>query len=193
MSDFLRHVPFDVPEPVRRFLQGDIGPWLRVEEFSDGSAWVIRAELPGVDPERDIDISVSGRTLTIEGRREEESENQGKDNYRSEFRYGEFSRSFQLPAAVSEEEIQASYTGGILEVRVPVAGHEETPRRKVRVNRTDTYRTAADAGGEVDPGTSDAGAGDEAPPRADFFPGDQPQPDSPQQKPPADPSREAST
>jgi HSP20 family protein len=179
MSDFLRHVPFDVPEPVRRFLQGDIGSWLRVEEFRDGSFLVIRAELPGVDPASDIDISVSGHTLTIEGQRQEDPENQGKDNYRSEFRYGEFSRSFQVPSEVNEEEIQASYTSGILEIRVPVAGNEETPRRKVRVNRTDTVRTAPGYGGETTSGNSAARGEDGAPSRVDFQ-GEQPPPDNPQ-------------
>lgn len=163
MSDFLRHVPFDVPEPVRRFLQGETGSWLRVEEFSDGSAMVIRAELPGVDPERDIDISVSGRTLTIEARREEESKNQDKDNYRTEFRYGEVTRSFQMPAGINEADIQASYDSGILEVRVPMSGQESTPRRKVPVNRTDTMRTAAGEGGNADAGTAEAAREDKAP------------------------------
>lgn len=71
MSDFLRHVAFDVPEPVRRFLQGDIGPWLRVEEFSDGSASVIRAELPGVDPEghRHLRLRTHAHHLGSSGRR----------------------------------------------------------------------------------------------------------------------------
>ena len=55
-----------------------------------------------------------------------------------------------MPAGINEADIQASYDSGILEVRVPMSGHESTPRRKVPVNRTDTMRTAAGEGGNVD-------------------------------------------
>ena len=150
MGDFMRNLPFDVPEPVRRFLQGETGAWLRAEEFRDGSEMVVRVEVPGVDPDRDIDISISGRTLTIEARREEESIREDKSDYRTEFHYGALTRSFQLPAGVNEDDIRASYNSGILEVRVPSAGQDSTPRRKVPVHRTD-------ATGRSTPGNGDAG------------------------------------
>lgn len=142
MSDIMRHVPFDVPEPFRRFLHGETGAMLRVEEFQDGPTMVVRAELPGIDPDRDVDITVSGTTLTIEARREERSEYRGKHNYRSEFQYGAFTRSIQLPQGTREADIQASYTDGILEVRIPTPDQDTSPGRKVPVSRT------AAAGGE---------------------------------------------
>ncbi|WP_221176586.1 Hsp20/alpha crystallin family protein [Arthrobacter oryzae] len=155
MSDIIRHMPFDVPEPVRRFLQGDIGSWLRVEEYHDGSTLVIRAEVPGVDPEKDVDITVAGTMLTIEARREEQSEHQDRHNYRSEFRYGAFSRSFQLPSGVKEDDIQASYNSGVLEVRVPSPGQGTTPGRKVPVNRTDSWVATAGGGSATGVGTEE--------------------------------------
>jgi HSP20 family protein len=136
MSDIMRHVPFDVPEPFRRFLHGETGSILRVEEFQDGSTMVVRAELPGIDPERDVDITVSGTTLTIEARREERSEYRGKHNYRSEFQYGAFTRSMQLPLGTSEEDIKASYADGVLEVRIPTPDRESGASRKVPVTRS---------------------------------------------------------
>ncbi|MEZ2389541.1 Hsp20/alpha crystallin family protein [bacterium RCC_150] len=154
MSDIMRHMPFEVPESVRRFLQGDAGSWLRVEEFNDGSAMVIRAEIPGIDPDRDVDITVSGRTLTIEARREEKTEQRDKENYRSEFRYGAFSRSFSLPSGVNEDDIKADYNDGILEVRVPSSGQDTEARRKVRVNRPGTSGTAGSAGTSDTSGTA---------------------------------------
>ncbi|WP_427135104.1 Hsp20/alpha crystallin family protein [Pseudarthrobacter sp. S9] len=176
MSDMMRHMPFDVPEPVRRFLQGDIGSWLRVEEYHDGSTMVVRAEVPGVDPETDVDITVSGNTLTIEARREEESEHKGKHNYRSEFRYGVFTRSFQLPPGVKEDDIQASYNAGVLEVRVPSPGQDSTPGRKIPVNRTDAPGTTAGGGGATGLGTTDTTSEATAP--APAFPSP-PDPDRP--------------
>lgn len=152
MSDIMRHVPFDVPEPFRRFLHGETGAMLRVEEFQDGSTMVVRAELPGIDPDRDVDITVSGTTLTIEARREERSEYRGKHNYRSEFQYGAFTRSIQLPQGTSEEDIKASYTDGVLEVRIPTPEQDASPGRKVPVSRT----AAAAGEGSAGLGTTDA-------------------------------------
>ncbi len=146
MGDFMRNLPFEVPEQLRRFLQGEGGAWLRAEEYRDGSVMVVRVEVPGVDPERDIDITISGRTLTIEARREEESFRETKGDYRTEFHYGALTRSFQLPAGVNEDDIQASYNSGILEVRVPSAGQDSGPRRKVPVHRTDTTASRAPDG-----------------------------------------------
>jgi HSP20 family protein len=136
MSDIMRHVPFEVPEPFRRFLQGESGSMLRVEEYRDGSTMVVRAELPGIDPDNDVDITVSGTTLTIAARREQKSEHRDKYGYRSEFQYGEFSRSIQLPLGTREEDIRASYTDGVLEVRIPTPDQDAAPSRRVPVART---------------------------------------------------------
>jgi HSP20 family molecular chaperone IbpA len=88
----------------------------RVEEAVQDNGYVIRAELPGLDPEKDIEVTVDGRTLTIHAeRRQEDSE-----PYRSEFRYGSVTRSVRLPAKVDAKDVTARYENGILEVSVPV-------------------------------------------------------------------------
>jgi HSP20 family protein len=135
MSDIIRRSASDVPEQFRRLLQGDLGSWLPVEEYQDGDTKVIRAELPGVNPDRDVDITVEGNVLTIEARREERAEQKSHHGYHSEFHYGSFTRSFQLPVGVSEEEIHASYSDGILEIRIPAPGQEQDIRRKIQVGR----------------------------------------------------------
>jgi HSP20 family protein len=135
MSDIIRRAVCDVPAQFRRLLQGELGSWLHVEEYQDGDTQVIRAELPGLDPDRDVDIVVDRNVLTIEARREERAEHKGKHGYRSEFKYGSFTRSFQLPVGVTEEEIRASYRKGILEIRIPTSGHEQDTRRKILVTR----------------------------------------------------------
>jgi Hsp20/alpha crystallin family protein len=70
--------------------------------------------LPGVDPEKDIDVTVSKGVLTISAHRQEKTE--GK--HRSEFRYGAFARSVTLPESADEDHIQALYDRGVLEVTV---------------------------------------------------------------------------
>jgi HSP20 family protein len=138
MADLNKWAPSDVLEPIRRFLEGDLTmPSMRVEQFMDGNALVVRAELPGIDPEKDVDVSVADGMLHIKAEREEKSEHKGKSGYRSEFRYGSLSRSVSLPPGAREEDVTASYKDGVLEVRAPAA--EQAPAagtRKIQINRS---------------------------------------------------------
>jgi HSP20 family protein len=102
---------------------------LRIEEFHDGDAVVIRSEMPGIDPDKDIEIDVRDHVLEITAERREKKSTEGKGTRRSEFRYGSFFRSVPLPYGAKEADVQASYKDGVLEVRVPCAPTlEETPR-----------------------------------------------------------------
>ena len=102
---------------MRRFFdEGD----LRVEEFVDNDKLVVRAELPGIDPDRDIDIDIRDHTLRIRAERRAQERKQEGGYYRSEFRYGTFSRMIPLAVATTEQDVKASYHDGILEVRVPI-------------------------------------------------------------------------
>lgn len=92
----------------------------RVEEFTEDDTRVIRAELPGVDPDEDIDITVEGDVLRIRAERKEETKSEEKGQYRSEFRYGSFARTVPLPPGASVDDVKASYEDGVLEVRVPL-------------------------------------------------------------------------
>ncbi|HUI04407.1 MAG TPA: Hsp20/alpha crystallin family protein [Acidimicrobiales bacterium] len=92
---------------------------IRVEEVMEGDTLVIRAELPGVDPDKDVDISVENGVLTLHAERRDETVD--KDRRRSEFRYGSFSRSLTLPVGATEDDVKATFADGILEVRVPVS------------------------------------------------------------------------
>jgi HSP20 family protein len=130
------HPLFDFPDVWRRFAEGDLGSgWLRVEEVRDGNDIVVRSELPGIDPERDVELTVEDGVLHIEARREERSESKDKNVYRSEFRYGSFSRNVALPAGVKEDDIKASYKDGILEVRIPVGDEVKSAATKIPVTR----------------------------------------------------------
>jgi len=126
----------DWPELFRRFfdVEPDAG-WLRVEEFRDGDSLVVRAELPGLDPDHDVELSVTDGVLHIGAHREEKSERKEKDSYRSEFRYGSFSRSIPLPAGVDETEVKASYKDGVLEVRLPAPSEAKSATTKIPVSR----------------------------------------------------------
>lgn len=153
MSNLLRWSGSDIADPVRRLLEGDSGSWPRVEEYRDGGSMVVKAEVPGIDPGKDVDITLAGDELRILVRHEEKSEHKDKTGYRSEFRYGTFSRTVPLPTAVDEKDIKASYTDGILEVRIPVPEQAEKPSRKIPISRGASSAagtgTSAEAGGNA--------------------------------------------
>ena len=88
----------------------------RVEELMHEGHYLIRAELPGLDPDKDIEVTLEGRTLTIYAERWQ----QDGEPQRTEFRYGPLTRSVRLPARVGAPDITARYRNGILEVSVPV-------------------------------------------------------------------------
>jgi HSP20 family protein len=93
---------------------------MRVENFTDGNEAVVRVEMPGIDPDKDVEINVSDHSLRVHAERREESKTEDKDRYHSEFRYGSFTRVVPMPAGATEEDVKATYKDGILEVRVPI-------------------------------------------------------------------------
>ncbi|NKX53908.1 Hsp20/alpha crystallin family protein [Arthrobacter mobilis] len=136
MGGMIRRDRFDLPEPFRRFIEGEWEtPWPRIEEFRDGSTMVVRAELPGVDPDNDIELSVREGMLQLKAERREDSEEKTRDGYRSEFKYGSFSRDISLPPGCRQEDVTASYRDGVLEVRIPVPQEPPPGAGKVRINR----------------------------------------------------------
>lgn len=92
-----------------------------IEEFVDGNTLIVRAEIPGIDPDRDVEINVSDNMLHIRAERQQATEVVEEQGLaRQEFEYGSFSRAVALPAGTKEDDIEARYRDGILEVRVPV-------------------------------------------------------------------------
>jgi len=77
---------------------------------------ILKMELPGLDPEKDLDIKVEGDTLVVSGRRDKEREVKDETFQLRERRHGSFYRSFPLPEGVSSEAISATYDKGILEL-----------------------------------------------------------------------------
>lgn len=93
---------------------------IKVEESVEGGMLVVKAEIPGVDPDKDIELTVSDDALTIRAERRQEEKVEEKDRYRSEFRYGSFTRVVPLPAGATAEDVDAAYADGILTVKVPL-------------------------------------------------------------------------
>lgn len=101
---------------------------IKVEDDIKEGRYELRAEIPGVDPAKDVDVAVRHGVLTISAERSEKKESNG----RSEFAYGSFTRSVTLPKGADEDGITASYDKGILTVSVPLA-ESEAPAKHVAV------------------------------------------------------------
>lgn len=97
---------------------------MRLEDEMKSGRYEVRAEIPGVDPAKDIDITVRDGQLTIKAERSEKKEFEG----RSEFSYGSFVRTVSLPAGADEDDVKATYDKGILTVSTAV--REAKPAEK---------------------------------------------------------------
>lgn len=97
---------------------------LRIEDRLDEDRYVLRAEIPGIDPEKDVAITVTEGVLTIKAERKEEVTEKG----RSEFHYGSFMRQVTLPQNAREDDLSATYKDGILEVAVPLEKTVKEPK-----------------------------------------------------------------
>jgi HSP20 family protein len=107
---------------------GQSSTWLpAVDVWETEKELVLSFDLPGI-AEDEIAVELEDNVLTVSGRRERTSEHSSDRFYRFERRFGTFSRSVTLPAGVNEEDIEADYTNGVLEIRVPKP-EEQKPRR----------------------------------------------------------------
>jgi HSP20 family protein len=107
---------------------------LKVEEFVDKDQYVIKAEMPGIDPDKDVDVHVRGHSLEVRAERRQETKTEEDNRYRSEFRYGSFFRRVPLPPDANEHDVTATYKDGILEVRMPVE-KKQAEATKIAVER----------------------------------------------------------
>ncbi|MCE5291486.1 MAG: Hsp20/alpha crystallin family protein [Nocardiaceae bacterium] len=120
-------------------LFSDFPAWPRIEvaganaikvedEVTDGH-YILRAEMPGMDPAKDIDVSISGHLLTIKAERSEHTESKG----RSEFTYGSFQRTISLPEGADENSVKATYEKGILTVDLTLPEENAVEAKHVEV------------------------------------------------------------
>jgi HSP20 family protein len=101
---------------------------------------LITAELPGVD-EKDVDVTVSGDVLTIRAEKKVEHEEKGDEGRYVEHRSGVVSRSIRLPFEVKDEEMDATFDGGVLTVRVHKLPLAQKILRRIEVKRTRKERS----------------------------------------------------
>ena len=114
---------FEWFEPSYAMLHPFAGPSIRTEDYLDNGRFVVRAEVPGINPDKDAEVTVAKGILTIHAERHEEHD----IARHSEFRYGSFTRHVALPATADESDITASYDQGIIEVSIGLKAKDGEP------------------------------------------------------------------
>jgi len=103
----------------RRGLQPLEEAWLPAVDVSESEDKItVKAEIPGLEA-KDIDISMSGDTLTIKGEKKTETEEKEENYHLVERSYGSFRRAMKIPATVDADKVEATYKNGVLTVVLP--------------------------------------------------------------------------
>ncbi len=122
---------FFTGSPFRSFEKGDWMPAVDMSE--DEKKIVVHAEIPGMDA-KDIDISLNGKVLTMNGERQQEQEEKEKNYHRIERKYGLFSRSVELPADVDGNKAKATYKEGVITLNFHETEEQSVKRIEVKTS-----------------------------------------------------------
>lgn len=117
----------------RSFLRSVQAPSLDLSESEED--YLVQLEAPGLDPD-DLDVTISGRTLTIHGEKTQEEEEDDRDYHRVERRFGSFTRQINLPEEAEAENINAEYDRGILNITIPKSPESRTRTIDVDINES---------------------------------------------------------
>jgi HSP20 family protein len=128
--DRLFSEPFGMIEPKMLRTEG----WFPAVDVSETDREVmVRAEVPGIDA-KELDISITGTTLTISGQKEEQEEQKGEDYYQCERRFGSFRRLIDLPETIDPDKVTAESDNGV--VTIHVAKKPDIRSKKVEIKPT---------------------------------------------------------
>ena len=122
---------FDV-EPAFRYESSFSMPSPAVDITEDEKAYKLSAELPGLS-EKEIEVVLSGDTLTLKGEKRQEKEQKEKNFYLSERAFGSFQRSFFVPEGVDREKIAADFSKGVLTITMPKTAKAVEQQKKIEV------------------------------------------------------------
>jgi len=136
MSSILRRDPRTVvPDLIDWFeapfvtLRPYLAQPIPVEEYTEEGHYVVKAELAGIDPRTDAEVTVGPGYLTIHAERHGTPEG----TRRSEFRYGSFTRTLPMPGDANPQDATAAYADGILTVSIGIKEDEPESARRVEI------------------------------------------------------------
>ena len=106
---------------------------LALDMYETDDAVVVKSPIPGIDPD-DIDISITGDTLTIKGETKTEEKVEENNYIRRECHYGSFARTVAIPTSVVADKAEAEFENGVLTLTLPKA--EEIKPKAIKVKGT---------------------------------------------------------
>jgi HSP20 family protein len=112
-----------------------------VDIFEETDSIRITTEVPGVRPQ-DVKISIEGNVLTVSGTKQQTAEERTERAHRYERTYGQFERSFTLPASVDSTKVKAHYEHGVLTITLPKAEKARPRQIEVEVGPSNGARSA---------------------------------------------------
>jgi HSP20 family protein len=147
MMNLIRWQPFSDMVTLRQamdrlFEDGFVRPSQLIATFGDGAGTpidmyqtdesvVVKATLPGIKPE-EVDITISGDTLTIKGETRTEKEVKKENYFRQEISYGAFNRNILLPSSLQTDKADATFENGVLTLNIPKAEDAKPKQIKVK-------------------------------------------------------------
>ncbi|GEM_PF-3483362 len=109
---------------------------LLVDEFEQDGTLVIQADAPGIDPERDLEVTTSEGMLRIRVHAHADEGAERRNYLRHELAHDEqLLRELALPEGVDSSELRATYHNGVLEIRIPLHARDEAVMKKVPIMR----------------------------------------------------------
>lgn len=114
--------------------RGAVSDWMPAVDVHEAKdAFVLRADLPGVDP-KDIEITMENGVLTLRGRRQSEVTREDSGYRRIERISGEFFRRFTLPDVADSNAISAQTSNGVLTVKIAKRPEVQPKRIEVKTS-----------------------------------------------------------
>lgn len=141
-ENFIRTVNDEISSLLNRHFDSyfpEAAYWEDMEKFSmpveitdKGKHYDVKAELPGVKKE-DLDIDIDKNYIVINAKKEEEKIENEKAYKKSEFKYGEFSRTVYFPEEIDVEKTEAKLEHGVLKIHAPKKYAEKEAKKKLTV------------------------------------------------------------
>jgi|UniRef100_UPI0040269647 HSP20 family protein len=141
-ENFIRTVNDEISSLLNRHFDSyfpEAAYWEDMEKFSmpvemtdKGKDYEVKAELPGVKKE-DLDIDIDKNYIVINAKKEEEKIENEKAYKKSEFKYGEFSRTVYFPEEIDVEKTEAKLEHGVLKIHAPKKYAEKEAKKKLTV------------------------------------------------------------
>jgi HSP20 family protein len=126
-NDFWQRSPLALPIKEKAMMPS-------IDVIENDQAVQIVADLPGFN-EEDIHVDINNRIFTLYGEKKEEKEESRNNYYIAERSTGCFRRTFQLPAAIDENRIEAILKDGVLKVILPKSPESERQRKKIKISK----------------------------------------------------------